>query len=584
VQGVGEDLIRPDSAVRLGGALRVRAAVVVLALVVASSAGSVAVANQSDPAWTPRAFWESTEKGLNSVLLFDAPSGNGSFLYRLENNNYSEPYWAFGSDGGACEAASQVFCVESLSVERGGKSEAAIFEKQLVSTELEGVPNTPIPKSIGSSLWRLPGESGTTDHFIVSARIDGQFLEKSRKFASNATLFQASIDQVENKPTNPISRLDYQSCLIWIASSDECFPVLNMPLDRTLILKVRLPKFLGGWYFSRVAGLQSKVDSSFSDYNLWTFAGTPSLLSAISYAYPPAGNEGLTAKIYRIYESDSSNVRRWDGLSHNVSGWFGGANDVVSALQPVLSDRATADYTRWSIASYNYYQSNKCFEGFDKIHGFVSTNAMAYSPQPPEFKDGFFSYKVSNLHRHASGQVVNGYFTFVIDSETARCLYGFSNAPISAKVTVVGELGAEQVSTTIVSERDGWLTLTASGFTYSEKEIQIRLSQPPVSQPTQSVQVRPSHTSTTSKFPSNGFRLSALQKSEVRRAISATSGRERFVCTGTYSSPPSRSIALARARAVCNFAKTIAGNRKYLVEAKRVSSSRQASTVVMTSK
>jgi uncharacterized protein (DUF58 family) len=68
-------------------------------------------------------------------------------------------------------------------------------------------------------------------------------------------------------------------------------------------------------------------------------------------------------------------------------------------------------------------------------------------------------------------------------SDVARCLYKFSTAPISASVSIVGGSDAK-IATTVVNERNGWLKLAASGFTFSEKTLQVKLSQEIVVEPT----------------------------------------------------------------------------------------------------
>ncbi len=575
-QGLGE-------LAQLGGDLRLRAAILAIVLLLAIP-GNAAVSATTKPAWTPFDFWASTEKGLNSVLLFDSPDRNGSFLRRLTNNNYPEPYWAFGSDGGACEIASEVFCVEGLSVVKGGRSTPTLFEKQLISDEHSGVPDTPIPPSKGSSLWSLEEAGGAKAHYIVRTRIDGSYLEASKAFPANGAMFKASISLVDETPFQPQTTTEYQSCLIWIHTTNDCFVTFDMPRDTAFSLQVRLPKFVGGWYYSRVSGLQVALDAKNPNFNLWTFQGSPSLLSSLYYSYAPLGNEELTAKIYKVYGAVPSDVRKWDGLSHNVTGWFRGSNYVVSALRPVLGDRATADYTGWSIGSYNYLQTNPCFAGFDRVHGFVSTNAMAYSPEPPEFKDGYFSYQVSNTHRHANGDVVSGEFTFVVDSTLARCLYGFSNAPISATVAVVGEQGTEQVATTVVSERGGWLTLSANGFTYSDKEIRVKLSQAQVVVPTKPDQKVEPFVAVLTKFLSSGATLSSKQKTELRAAVRATVGKKKFICTGTHFGSSTKSLALSRARSACAFAKTLDPSRTFFSQTKQTSNGADSSKVSVSAK
>jgi hypothetical protein len=69
-----------------------------------------------------------------------------------------------------------------------------------------------------------------------------------------------------------------------------------------------------------------------------------------------------------------------------------------------------------------------------------------------------------------------GSYDLVLRSDAARCLYGFSNAPIRAEISVTSDDGTEQVATTSVSERDGWLHLAATGFHFSQPTISVALS------------------------------------------------------------------------------------------------------------
>ncbi len=62
-------------------------------------------------------------------------------------------------------------------------------------------------------------------------------------------------------------------------------------------------------------------------------------------------------------------------------------------------------------------------------------------------------------------------------SESARCLYGFTNAPISASISIASADGEQKVATTVVNEKNGWLYLAANGFTFSAPVINIKLTQ-----------------------------------------------------------------------------------------------------------
>jgi hypothetical protein len=62
-------------------------------------------------------------------------------------------------------------------------------------------------------------------------------------------------------------------------------------------------------------------------------------------------------------------------------------------------------------------------------------------------------------------------------SDIARCIYGFSNAPIKAEISITSDEGEKKVATTIVNEKNGWLYLSAKGFTFSSPIINVKLSQ-----------------------------------------------------------------------------------------------------------
>jgi hypothetical protein len=68
-------------------------------------------------------------------------------------------------------------------------------------------------------------------------------------------------------------------------------------------------------------------------------------------------------------------------------------------------------------------------------------------------------------------------------SDIARCLYGFSSAPIKAEISITSDEGEKKVATTIVNEKNGWLYLSAKGFTFSSPTINVKLSQEKVVTP-----------------------------------------------------------------------------------------------------
>jgi hypothetical protein len=109
----------------------------------------------------------------------------------------------------------------------------------------------------------------------------------------------------------------------------------------------------------------------------------------------------------------------------------------------------------------------------------VVTNASIFEKGPPEFKDGSLNYKVAGVHKNVDGSIFQGRYTYIVRSDTARCYYGFSDAPIVATVEVVSADNKSQVATVLVSENKatGFIKLQADNFTFSSPTIKVKLVQ-----------------------------------------------------------------------------------------------------------
>ena len=127
-------------------------------------------------------------------------------------------------------------------------------------------------------------------------------------------------------------------------------------------------------------------------------------------------------------------------------------------------------------------QGNKVFEctvkDTSKLHGVMTTNAMAYSWSPPSFKEGVLSYKVAGAHHDVDGSLFKGTYDLAMNQESAKCIYGFTDAPIKASVSVVSsDGGVQEIATEILTVKNGWMQLSAKNFTFSAPTIRIKLTQ-----------------------------------------------------------------------------------------------------------
>jgi hypothetical protein len=123
--------------------------------------------------------------------------------------------------------------------------------------------------------------------------------------------------------------------------------------------------------------------------------------------------------------------------------------------------------------------ANSCFVGSNGFTGIVTTNATQYSAGPPKFDkaEGTLNYQVAAPHYGTDKSEFKGTYDLVIRSDVARCIYGFSKAPINATISITSSDGTPQIATTLIGEKNGWVFLRAKNFGFSAPVIKAKLSQ-----------------------------------------------------------------------------------------------------------
>jgi hypothetical protein len=193
----------------------------------------------------------------------------------------------------------------------------------------------------------------------------------------------------------------------------------------------------------------------------------------------------FTDKEFGVSGNADTGIQTMGGLSDSFT------MELMNAFLPAIGDKGSKTTGYWSYSALNAWNQpaiQRCSDGTGDLAGVVTTNALTYSAGPPTYnKDsGALEYKVASPHLEANGAVASGSYDLVLKSDVARCIYGFSKAPIKAEISISSETGEKKVATTVVNERDGWLNMSAKGFTFSSPTIQVKLTQeaPPVPAPT----------------------------------------------------------------------------------------------------
>ena len=162
-----------------------------------------------------------------------------------------------------------------------------------------------------------------------------------------------------------------------------------------------------------------------------------------------------------------------------------------------VKDTAVGTNTFWNYTTTSWGNGSNCLQDKSKVLGIVTTNALAYDGSSPSFENQTLNYHVSGLHFMPDGVTpVQGSYNLVMRSDVARCLYGFTNAPVKATISIVGA-GDSPIATVIAGEKNGWLSLSANGFTFSEKTLQVKFTQDapaPVVTPTPAASATPEPT------------------------------------------------------------------------------------------
>jgi hypothetical protein len=154
-------------------------------------------------------------------------------------------------------------------------------------------------------------------------------------------------------------------------------------------------------------------------------------------------------------------------------------------LLALSNDKSIATKSLWHFETaqngnlFNDPVIRKCSKTDAGISGFVSTNSTMFLLEPPSFNNESQSldYKVAAPHYDRNGKENIGRYNLVLDSTVARCIYGFTKAPIQASVSIQNTDGTQQISTSTINEKNGWLYLSVNGYTYSAPTLKVKLTQ-----------------------------------------------------------------------------------------------------------
>ena len=419
-----------------------------------------------------------------------------------------------------CDSVNLVNCISGVyAVSDSGVRTEGVFQKKIVEkgkTDYEANASINLPLGNGQgAIWKIPGVKGSdnTENYFVGALLrSGLVKPAGAKIGSNKFepfYFASAISPVVEKrgrfgpssasdssatPTGFGSGVDNASGEPWedcvVTEQEICYLPKNFPDKYRFGVTVKISSKLAGWFHGRI-----------SEPNITTTSnGSGQLINieAVPVQVPTLWEKVPTTEI----SEELRTLLNTSGFFGNGQGYYMPGNSgpesfgMATPWIKMLKDKATTSNSYWSVRTLlgeGSDQVYRCAQNGTQVAGVVTTNSLVYSAGPPAFNksEQTLDYKLLSPHFASDGSEAKGSYDLLLRSDVARCIYGFSKAPISASISVLSADGTAQVSTTILNEKNGWLTLSAKNFTFSSPTVRIKLSQEAESKPTPSASSKP---------------------------------------------------------------------------------------------
>jgi hypothetical protein len=425
-------------------------------------------------------------------------------------------FWQAYSLFPMCETEAQNDCIQEVTAAKEDETplEVKVGEKfpGARSQDFSGDPSRKLAPGSRSSIIRIPGapHAGGDTYLpivnpwsVLDARynpngyFDGTFQAalfavsiKSGNFSIDQDQFSTDASRYPNVSWNTGSATNRNDgCLI--NDQSLCATQVEMPLNIKFGMKIRTSAPLKNWFSGRINNPTIDISVDSQQRKILSVVANPVAVPALSKWVK---KDQLSKELLAFYnglgkplggtgdhgELQNGPPESWS-LLRNITNYDEIMMKEFVLWLPHVGDKATFTPTMWSFRTINSGGgiTSACISGGNDVKGFVSTNATMYIDGPPDFdrNDQALEYKVAATHFDENGELFKGSYDLSIKSDAARCLYGFSSAPISAKIEVVSENGENQIAVTTVNEKNGWLYLSAKGFTFSAPTVSVKLSQ-----------------------------------------------------------------------------------------------------------
>lgn len=381
-----------------------------------------------------------------------------------------------------CATATAENCIENLEISYQGKPFASARYLRMLDSGLVQQPDPSLNYLGGAStsIWDDTGIEGSLGrsyqtNVVYSVHYDpGQKKFGINNIAFGITPFREvtgnyrapTIDP--NKPANSRVEWGTDRKTIW-EENGRAGIAMDFPEEARYRITARVTNQITGWYKARLQDPRVSINKFSAANNRVTIEGKS--VSVPSFAYKKSKSD-FTSLENKWWQNN--------GQSNNTTPAGADQQDIFEYLdyfRPLVKDTVAGFNSLWSVNSTNWGNDNKCLMDTTRVVGIVSTNAMGFNGNSPKYENSTLNYQVGGMHYLPDGQsLVEGTYDLLLRSDAARCLYGFSNAPIQASISITGDQN-QRTAVTSMTEKDGWIKLSAYGFNFSSQKISVKFSQ-----------------------------------------------------------------------------------------------------------
>ena len=408
-----------------------------------------------------------------------------------------------------CDSTVTTDCIVSLTATpKGGTQSSAEFQRYFPNMgpqSYTGKPSIKLPTGRAPSGWKIAGAPHVGgDEYAVVARLRGGTARRSaasfqlvltpvsvKANADTSNTYEPPRWTSPGRLTGPASDRGLFRCAYW-GTNGSCLLSHSFPADMSYSITVRLAAEPAGWLHGRINdptisftkdGDNTLVKVTASPVQVpafqvgKTYSEFPAAVQQAFAVNGPYGNGGSRQPGGQDRTDPAQRNAEYSIMSYKDQSFA-----QLDLMTDVIQDKAGWAPWMWRVRTLSdgeMSKAGKCLTTGEGVKGIVTTNATVYGSGPPAFnaETKTLDYKVAAPHFTRTGEVFQGAYNLIMRSDVARCFYNFTPEPVKAEISVVEASGTAGKASTTFGETNGWLTLTAKGFTHSAPTVRAKLSQ-----------------------------------------------------------------------------------------------------------